>query len=185
MLSPSITVAPPPEEAQIKAARESGRKRTAVAGAETEVALIGARNAEKAGLIQRVLIGNESEIRRAAQNIAWDLGETEVVGTDDERQTSARAVAMARAGEVRADSELAIAESAQLPAQALLRNLDAEVLAHPMLQIHRTPMHDTVRSRKRFGLGRLDRGLALRLVQLGLAAGPLGTDQSLGGPRLR
>ena len=56
MLSPSITVAPPPEEAQIKAARESGRKRTAVAGAETEVALIGARNAEKAGLIQRVLI---------------------------------------------------------------------------------------------------------------------------------
>lgn len=87
-------------KAQIDAALKRGRKRTAVAGAETEVALVSARNAMEAGLIEPVLIGNETETRRVAQKIAWDLGKIEVVGTDNEKQTSARAVAMARAGEV-------------------------------------------------------------------------------------
>lgn len=84
----------------IEAAAKGGRKRTVVAGAETEVALLSARDAETAGLIEPVLVGDEALTRKTAETIGWDLGKTEVIGTQDERETSVRAVDMARAGEV-------------------------------------------------------------------------------------
>jgi len=82
MLSPFITVAVPLEEtmlstqafevpkAQIDAALKRGRRRTAVARAETEVALVSARNAMEAGLIEPVLIADPPEARLASVALA-------------------------------------------------------------------------------------------------------------------
>ena len=86
--------------AQIAAALKGERKRTAVAGAESELALVSARNAQETGLIDPVLVGEGAAIRDLAKRIAWDIGGIEIVETDDEKETAAKAVAMARAGEV-------------------------------------------------------------------------------------
>ena len=86
-------------KAQIAAALKRGRKRTAVAGADTEVVLASVRSAEQAGLIEPVLIGNESEMRRIAMSIGWNLDEVEAIGTDDERKASFKAVELARSGD--------------------------------------------------------------------------------------
>jgi phosphotransacetylase len=86
--------------AQIEAALKVPRKRTAVAGAETGVALLSARNARQAGLIEPVLVGNTAAIRTAADKIGWDLTGIEIIDSDDEIQTAATAVGLARSGEV-------------------------------------------------------------------------------------
>jgi phosphotransacetylase len=85
---------------RINAALKGAPKRTAVAGAETEVALLSARNAQEAGLIEPVLVGDKAAIRTCADTISWDLGEIEIVGADDETQTSLTAVGLARSGDV-------------------------------------------------------------------------------------
>ena len=86
--------------AQIAAALKRGRKRAAVAGADTEVALVSARSAEQAGLIEPVLVGNAPEMRRIAKRIGWSLDKAEVIGVDDEHRASLKAVELARSGEV-------------------------------------------------------------------------------------
>ena len=75
--------------AQMAAALERGRKRAAVVGADTEVALASVRSAEQAGLIEPVLVGNAPEMRRMAKRIGWSLNRVEVIGVDDERQATA------------------------------------------------------------------------------------------------
>ena len=86
--------------AQITAALKGEPKRTAVAGAESELALISAQHAQETGLIVPVLVGDGAAIRDMARRIAWDISDVEIVESDDERETSAKAVAMARAGDV-------------------------------------------------------------------------------------
>ena len=55
-----------------------------------------------------------------------------------------------------------------------------EFLADPVLQILQAPTHNTMKSRQRPLLDGLDQGLALFVIQLGLAARRLGIDQSFG-----
>ena len=85
---------------QITAAQKSEPRRTAVAGAESEIALISAKSAQRAGLIEPVLVGEEAAIRETAKRIAWDIAGIEIIGAEDERQAASKAVALARAGEV-------------------------------------------------------------------------------------
>ena len=86
--------------AQLSKARALGPKRVAVAGADSEVALMSARAAVEEGLIHAVLVGTEATIRAKAEKIAWDLSGIEVIDCDDEAKTSATAVGLARAGDV-------------------------------------------------------------------------------------
>jgi len=86
--------------AQIAAAAKGPSKRAAVAGAESGVALTSARNAQEAGLIDPVLVGDEAAIRAAAEKISWDLDDVEIVDAGDEAETSSTAVGLAHSGEV-------------------------------------------------------------------------------------
>lgn len=84
--------------AQITAARQNAPKRVAVAGAETEIVQQSVIKAIKAELIQPVLVGNDDAIRSTAKNIGWDISDIEIVGADSEKDTSAKAVEIARTG---------------------------------------------------------------------------------------
>ena len=84
----------------IDEAAKRGPKRTAVAGAESEVALISARDAAAAGLIEPVLVGDPTAVAQCAEKIGWDLHGARVIATSDETETSAKAVELAREGEV-------------------------------------------------------------------------------------
>ena len=86
--------------AQLSKARKFGPKRVAVAGADSEVALMSARVSVEEGLIHAVLLGDEAAIRAKAEKIGWNVNNIEVVGCGDEAETSAKAVELARAGEV-------------------------------------------------------------------------------------
>jgi len=81
--------------AQIAAASTGKAKRAAVAGAETTVVQESARNAHEAGLIEPVLIGNETSIQKTAKEIAWDISGFEIINTATEKDTSTKAVELA------------------------------------------------------------------------------------------
>jgi phosphate acetyltransferase/phosphate butyryltransferase len=76
--------------------------RTAVVHPVDRHALRGALDAAQAGLIVPILVGPEAKIRAAAQTADVDLAPYTLVPTADSRQAAARAVALARAGEVEA-----------------------------------------------------------------------------------
>ena len=64
--------------------------------------LLGAMEAARRGLIVPVLVGPEARIRGVAAEHGVDLTGVRVVGTEHSHEAAARAVAMARAGEVEA-----------------------------------------------------------------------------------
>lgn len=64
--------------------------------------LLGAIDAVQAGLIIPTLIGPEAEIRTVAEAESIDLSPYTLVSTDHRHESAARAIAMARAGEVEA-----------------------------------------------------------------------------------
>lgn len=86
--------------AQIAEASKGKPKRTAVAGAETPVVQQSVRNAQEAGLIDPVLVGDEAAIRSMAKQIDWDISSVEIINTDSERDTSIKAVELAHNGDV-------------------------------------------------------------------------------------
>lgn len=72
--------------------------RTAVAGADAPVALESAKAATEAGVIEPILVGDESRIRELAEEQAWDISGLEIIAAQSEAECSARAVAEARHG---------------------------------------------------------------------------------------
>ena len=86
--------------AQISAALKGDRKRAAVAGADTEVVLQSARDAQEAGLIEPVLVGDAARMEAAAGNLGWDVSGFQIIDCADEKEASAVSVGLARTGEV-------------------------------------------------------------------------------------
>ncbi len=81
-------------------ARRQGPLRTAVAHPVDPVSLLGALEAERAGLITPVLIGPERRIRAAARAARVDLAGRAIRATEHSHAAAAEAVQMARRGEV-------------------------------------------------------------------------------------
>ena len=76
--------------------------RTAVVHPVDRYSLLGALDAAQANLIVPILIGPEAKIRAAAEAADVDLGPYRLIPTAHSHEAAARAVAMARAGEVEA-----------------------------------------------------------------------------------
>ena len=74
--------------------------RMAVAGADSLIALQGARQAAESGVIEPVLIGGADEIRSLAHTIGWDITSIQIVDAEGEAKAPAEAVALAKSGEV-------------------------------------------------------------------------------------
>lgn len=72
----------------------------AVAGADHMVALESARQAQEAGLVKPVLVGDAGNIRSLADSMEWSLEGVRVVDAEGEEEASRTAVALARTGEV-------------------------------------------------------------------------------------
>ncbi len=85
-------------DAQIANARKGGAKRAAVAGAETEVVQLSVKMAVEFGLIDPILVGDDSRIRATSEQLGWDISGLQIVGTMSEKDTSAKAVELARSG---------------------------------------------------------------------------------------
>ena len=58
------------------------RLRTLVAGADSQSALEGARNATRAGLIEPLFVGNGPRVRELADKLEWDIGAFDLVDVD-------------------------------------------------------------------------------------------------------
>ncbi len=74
----------------------------AVAGADHPIALESVRMCANAGLIDPILIGSRDAIRRAAQEINWDLSGIQMVSADGEKETADTAVAICKTREAAA-----------------------------------------------------------------------------------
>ena len=85
MLSTRPFECPP---ALLELAREKPAVVTAVANAGSTLALESARLAVEAGLIVPILVGDKSEIARAADEITWDISEFDVVDANDEAEAA-------------------------------------------------------------------------------------------------
>ena len=95
MLSSRPFECPP---ALLAMAREKPAVVTAVANAGSALALESARLAAEAGLIVPLLVGNETAIARAADEIAWDIGDLEILHAGDEDQAALKAAKLAGDG---------------------------------------------------------------------------------------
>lgn len=84
----------------IEAARLREPLPVAVAAANSPVALESARRAQEQGVMEPVLVGFEDIIHRLADAMDWDLDGVRIVPARDEADAAARAVALARSGEV-------------------------------------------------------------------------------------
>ncbi len=84
----------------VAAARRYAPLRTAVVHPVDTVSLLGALEAERAGLITPVLIGPANRIRAAARAARIDLADRTIEATEHSHAAAARAVQMARRGEV-------------------------------------------------------------------------------------
>ena len=80
--------------------RNINTMRMAVAGADSLIALQGARQAADSGVIEPVLIGGADEIRSLAHTIGWDITSIQIVDAEGEAKAPAEAVALAKSGEV-------------------------------------------------------------------------------------
>ena len=85
MLSTRPFECPP---ALLELAREKPAVVTAVANAGSTLALESARLAVEAGLIAPILVGDKSEIARAADEITWDIREFDVVDANDDAEAA-------------------------------------------------------------------------------------------------
>ena len=74
----------------------------AVAGADHPIALESVRMCANAGLIDPILIGSRDAIRRAAQEINWDLSGIQMVSAEGEKETADTAVAICKTREAAA-----------------------------------------------------------------------------------
>ena len=88
--------------ALVEKARGLGPIRTAVVHAVDAVTLSGAIEAAREHLIVPILVGPEAKIRAAAKSANFDLAKYQFVNTEHSDAAAAKAVAMARRGEVRA-----------------------------------------------------------------------------------
>jgi len=86
----------------LEAASNSTALRMAVVHPVDTVSLQGAVEAAKRGLITPVLVGPEHKIRAAACLAHLDIGSLQIIPTDHSAAAAARAVELARAGEVQA-----------------------------------------------------------------------------------
>lgn len=84
------------------AARERPTLTTAVVHPVDKLSLAGVLVAADAGLIEPVLVGPEHKIRAAAEAEGLDLGRYRLIATPHSHAAAARAVELARAGEVQA-----------------------------------------------------------------------------------
>ena len=80
-------------------ARRSAPLRTAVVHPVDTVSLMGAIEAERAGLITPILVGPESRIRAAARAARIDLTGRAIVATEHSHAAAAQAVQLARGGD--------------------------------------------------------------------------------------
>jgi phosphotransacetylase len=76
--------------------------RTAIVNAVNTVALESARDAEQAGLIKPVLVGNPEQIRFAADGIGWNIKGAEIIAAEGEEAAASAAAFAAGRGEVEA-----------------------------------------------------------------------------------
>ena len=116
VVAPKKAVAAEPREEFLEEMREKGRRyrqlieatrsmkpiRTAVVHPVDEASLSGAIEAAHEELLAPVLIGPEAKIREAAAAHSIDIDGYPIVSTEHSHAAAARAVAMARAGEVEA-----------------------------------------------------------------------------------
>lgn len=78
----------------LTAARGAKPVRTAIVNAVNAVAMESARDATEAGIIEPVLVGNLDEIRKAADQVGWDIAIYQVIEAEGE-EAAALAAAMA------------------------------------------------------------------------------------------
>jgi len=116
VVAPRRSIVAEPREEYVEQMRERGRRykilidrtrdlkplRTAVVHPVDEASLMGAVEAAREDLIDPVLVGPEAKIRRAAQAAGIDLDGYLIVSTEHSHAAAAKAVAMARYGEVEA-----------------------------------------------------------------------------------
>jgi len=116
VVAPKTAVVAEPREDYVAEMREKGRRykqlveatrsmkaiRTAIVHPVDEASLVGAIEAARENLIEPVLIGPEAKIRAAAEAHGVDISGFALVSTEHSHEAAARAVAMARAGEVEA-----------------------------------------------------------------------------------
>ena len=116
VVAPRRPIIAEPREEYVEQMRERGRRykilidrtrdlkplRTAVVHPVDEASLMGAVEAAREDLIDPVLVGPEAKIRRAAQAAGIDLDGYLIVSTEHSHAAAAKAVAMARYGEVEA-----------------------------------------------------------------------------------
>jgi phosphate acetyltransferase len=96
----------------------AGRVVMAVVSPTTEVALAGALDAEKAGLVEPILVGVEADIRALAAKLGLDVSKARFAGARDDDDAARKAVALCREG----------------TAQALMKgSLHTDVLMHAVL----------------------------------------------------
>jgi len=93
LLSSSPFVCPPDLLSQARRARPA---RTAIAGAESAVALESARAAMAAGVIEPLLVGQPDRIAAMAEEISWDIADLPIFAAEDEDAAARRAVALCR-----------------------------------------------------------------------------------------
>lgn len=84
----------------LKEAKRHPPAHVAIAGAENVVVMESARAACEAGLIRPYFVGVPDYVLATADEIEWDISGFELEATHDEGETSAGAVALARAGTV-------------------------------------------------------------------------------------
>jgi hypothetical protein len=80
--------------------------------------------------------------------------------------------------------EFAIAHGAQLPAERLLGNRDAEFLEYPLRQINQPPAHHTVHRRDRATLNHAGDGLPLSVIEFGRLTRRLAIEEAIRAPRV-
>jgi phosphate acetyltransferase len=73
----------------------------AVAAPTTEIALAGALDAARRGLIEPILVGPSREIRALAERMGADIGKTALLDAADDEDAARKAVALCRSGEAR------------------------------------------------------------------------------------
>ena len=83
-----------------------------------------------------------------------------------------------------AGREFAVAQDAQLPAERLLGDRDAELLKYPLRQIDQPPAHHAVNRWDRAALDHPRDGLALGITELRGLARRLAITKAVGAPRV-
>ena len=73
---------------------------TAIIGAGHPLALESAREAQRAGIIQPLLVGDTKAIGQAAKEIGWDIEDLQIVEAASEERSAKEGAALARSGAV-------------------------------------------------------------------------------------